>query len=232
MTEPYAQPAFPERLRQHARDEGAARVAGRMARWALGAALPRGGEFTYAGERYRLLRHPHKRTWTTERAVEVPIARRVLERHHGKRILEVGNVLSHYGPVSHDVVDKYETAAGVRNIDVLELEPEPRYDLILSISTLEHVGRDEQVSDPSRAVRALDHLRSLLPEGGKLWATVPAGYNAALDERLRADSGLRTRAMRAGPWREIEPSEAFQCPYDFLIYRASAVLFVEADALR
>jgi SAM-dependent methyltransferase len=228
---PYRQPSFARRLREHAHEEGAARVAARMGRWALGAAIPRGGSFTFADERYELLRRVYGLTWMTERAVEVPVARRVVERHREERILEVGNVLSHYMPAEHEVVDKYERAAGVRNVDVLELAPEPGYDLVVSVSTLEHVGRDEQPREPERAAAALEHLRRLLRPGGKLFATVPAGYNPALDDAV-ARGEHEVRAMRRDPWREVEPAEALSCPYDFLVYRAEAVLFVTADALR
>jgi SAM-dependent methyltransferase len=229
--QPYAQPSFGRRLREHAREEGAVRVAARMARWALDAAVPRGGEFTLGGESYRLLRRRHGLTWVTERAVELPVAQRLLEHHRGERILEVGNVLSHYIQVEHEVVDKYERAAGVRNVDVLDLPPEPAYDLILSVSTLEHVGRDEQPREPERAARALEHLRRLLSPGGLLFATVPTGYNPELDAAL-AQGSSELRAMRRGPWREVDPAEAFKCPYDFLVYRAAAVVFVTADSLR
>ena len=125
--------------------------------------MPRGGEFTLGGESYPLLRRRYGLTWVTERAVEVPVAQRLLERHRDERVLEVGNVLSHYGPVAHEVVDKYERAAGVRNADVLDLPSEPGYDLIVSVSTLEHVGRDEQPPEPERALRAFEHLRAAAP---------------------------------------------------------------------
>jgi SAM-dependent methyltransferase len=228
--EPYAQPTFVQRLRAHAREEGAGAVARRMAAWGAGLARPPRGEFELGGERYPFARRLYGLTWITERAVEVPVAQRLVERNAGKRILEVGNVLSHYGPISHGVVDKYERAAGVRNADVLDLTAEPGYDLIVSISTLEHVGRDEEPRDPERAIRALQHLRRLLNPGGELLATVPVGYNPDLDRAL-AEGGYEVRAMRRRPWREIDPAEAFQCAYDFLVYSASAVLFVRADPL-
>ena len=227
----YAQPSFGQRLREHARSEGFGRVAARMARWATDVALPRGGEFTLGGESYRLLLRRNGLTWVTERAVEVPVAARVLERHTGARVLEVGNVLSQYMPVAHEVVDKYERGSGVRNVDVLDLPLEPAYDLIVSVSTLEHVGRDERPREPERGARALEHLRGMLRPGGELFATVPAGYNPDLDAALwNGPHGLR--AMRRGPWREVEPAEALECPYDFLTYRAGAVLFVTADSVR
>lgn len=228
--EPYAQPSFPARLRRHARRQGTLRVARRLGGWALRAAVPRGGSFTLAGERHRLLRHAYGLTWTTERAVEVPVAAAVVARHRGRRILEVGNVLSHYMPVGHEIVDKYEHAAGVRNADVFDLPTEPAYDLVVSISTLEHVGRDERGGDPARAVAALEHLRGMLAPGGTLFATVPVGYNPDLDRALVAGP-YALRAMRGRPWRETPPEEALGCPYDFLVYSASAVLFVEAQPL-
>jgi SAM-dependent methyltransferase len=231
VTEPYAQPPFPRRLRDHAREHGVPRVAARMARWAVAAAVPRGGEFVLGGESYRLLRRAHGLTWLTERAVEVPVAQRLLERHRGERVLELGNVLSHYMPIGHEIVDKYERAPDVRNLDVLDLPAEPEYDLVIAISTLEHVGRDETPSEPAHAVRALERLRGVLRPGGRLFVTVPVGYNPELDAAL-ADGPYELRAMRRAPWREVDPGEALECPYDFLVYSASAVLFVMADSLR
>jgi hypothetical protein len=231
VTEPYAQPTFARRLRDHAREEGIAHVTARMARWAAAAAVPRSGDFALGGESYRLLRRAYGLTWVTERAVEVPVAQRLLERHRGERVLEVGNVLSHYMRTDHEVVDKYERAPGVRNVDVLDLAAEPEYDLVIAISTLEHVGRDETPREPGRAIRALEHLRGLLRPGGTLFATVPVGYNPELDAALAAGS-YELRAMRRAPWREVDPAEALQSPYDFLVYSATAVLFVMADSLR
>ena len=227
--EPYAQPGFAERLRAHAREEGAWAVTRRMGGWAGRLAVPPRGGFELAGEHYPFARRLYGLTWTTERAVEVPVAQRQVARFREKRILEVGNVLSHHGPVAHDVVDKYESAPGVRNVDVLDLPAEPAYDLIVSVSTLEHVGRDETPRDPGRAIRALEHLRGCLAPGGELFATVPVGYNPDLDAALAAGP-YELRAMRR-PWREVAPSEAFQCPYDFLVYSASAVIFVRAESL-
>jgi len=217
-------------VRTHARERGAAEVAGRLAAWALQAAVPRRGTFELAGQRYELLRRLHGLTWTTERAVEVPVALRVLERHRGKRILEIGNVLSHYAAIAHEVVDKYEQAPGVRNVDLLDLPPEPAYDLVITVSTLEHVGRDEQGGDPIRAVHALERARQLVAPGGTFFATFPVGYNPELDRAL-PDSGLELHGMRRGPWREVEPAEAFQASYDFLVYSAEAVIFAGSDAL-
>jgi hypothetical protein len=71
----------------------------------------------------------------------------------------------------------------------------------------------------------------MLNPGGTLFATVPVGYNTALDRGL-AGSAHELRALRRRPWREVAAAEAFQCAYDFLVYRAEAVLFITADSLR
>ena len=88
---------------------------------------------------------------------------------------------------SHDVIDKYERAPGVINADALTYSGGP-YNLIVSISTLEHVGYDEQPRDAAKAVRAVANLRGLLSAGGEMLATIPIGYNRELDDALRDGS--------------------------------------------
>jgi SAM-dependent methyltransferase len=187
------------------------------------------GEFAFAGERHRYLFHPYNFTWLTERTVEVPIARAVVDRHAGKRILEVGNVLPHYGPHDHLVVDKYEQAEGVLNLDVMELDRLGRFDLVVCVSTVEHVGWDEDPREPGKAVEAVHRLAALLAPGGTLLLTVPVGYHPHLDTALQsgefrfARSGA-LRRERLGPhWREASPADVWGTPYDFLLYSARAV---------
>ena len=123
--------------------------------------------FRFDGREYEYLYHPYNRTWKNERGVEIPIFRELLLKHEGKRVLEVGNVLSHYFPIHHEVIDKYEVSSGVINQDIVEFVPQDKYDLIISISTLEHVGWDEQPQKPGKLLQAIDHLRAtcLAPSG-------------------------------------------------------------------
>ena len=142
--------------------------------------------FQFDGRTYEYLYHPYNRTWKNERGIEIPIFRELLLQHQGKRVLEVGNVLSHYFPIQHDVVDKYEVSPGVINKDIVEFIPQQTYDLIVSISTLEHVGWDEQPQDPAKLLQAIAHLRSTcLASGGSLVASLPVGYNKFFDGLLR-----------------------------------------------
>jgi len=134
-----------------------------------------------AGVEYPYFYHWYNRTWRNERTVEIPIVRRILEARPGACVLEVGNVLSHYFGRDHEVVDKYEKAHGVHNIDVVDFRPGKKYDVIVCISTLEHVGWDDPPRDPEKPIRALNHLRSLLAPGGILVVTIPIGYNPDID---------------------------------------------------
>jgi Asp-tRNA(Asn)/Glu-tRNA(Gln) amidotransferase A subunit family amidase len=87
--------------------------------------------FRFRGKSYRYFRHEYNSTWLHERAVEVPIVYGLVRKHRAGRVLEIGNVLPHYFPVDHDVVDKYEPGERVINQDILDFAPEAGYDLIV-----------------------------------------------------------------------------------------------------
>lgn len=143
------------------------------------------GFFSFNGTPYRYFIHLYNTTWKCERAVEIPIVMHWIAQKGFTNILEVGNVLSHYFDFEHDVVDKYEKAEGVINADVLDFVTDKRYDLIVAISTLEHVGWDEEPKEPQKVLRCIHYLKKLLSNGGTLIFTVPAGYNSYLDDIIR-----------------------------------------------
>lgn len=140
--------------------------------------------FTFNGNHYRYLYHRHNYTWCSEREVEIPIAMEVVKEHSNKKVLEVGNVLNGYYKLEHDVLDKYEIAKNVINSDVVGFNNGKKYDLIVSISTIEHVGWDEPKRDRLKILKALDSLKVLLSKNGVILFTVPLGYNRYLDELL------------------------------------------------
>jgi hypothetical protein len=191
----------------------------------------RRGSFEFAGEDYRYHSAAYNTTWRNERTVEVPIALRFLLRNGGGRALEVGNVLGHYGAVGHDVLDKYERAPGVTNADVMDFEPSAGYGAVVAISTLEHVGFDEEPRDPDKAPRALERMTSWLAPGGALLVTLPLGYNAALDERLwsgelRFDELRCMRRVSAdNRWRETTAAEVRGSRYGAPYPWANAIAF-------
>ncbi len=183
------------RIGDKTRERGVAHVAYAAARLLISPlAAPlyqrtrRDWRFGYAGKTLPYFWHRYNTTWRNERAIEVPIAWDAVERFRGKRILEVGNVLSHYFDFEHDTLDKYEKVHGVINQDVIDFKPSKPYDLIISISTLEHVGWDETPRDSSKIPQAVAAMTSWLAPGGELLVTVPMGYNEHLDEHLRRGS--------------------------------------------
>lgn len=156
--------------------------------------------FTYWGTVLDYFEHPYNTTGLNERAVEIPIVREWLPDGDG---LELGNVLGHYQPVTHRVVDRHER--GVENVDVFDLTGQ--YDWVLSVSTIEHVRWDPpEQPDPHGAIRALRHLESLVKPGGQMLATVPLGHHPHLDELLMSGQTGASRActlIRHGRgWRQ------------------------------
>jgi SAM-dependent methyltransferase len=163
--------------------------------------------FALDGRDYHYVWHEHAHTWRGERAVEVPIALAELATAHPARTLEVGNVLSNFARTSHHVLDKYERAPGVQNEDAVSFSGGP-YDLIVSVSTLEHVGYDEDPREPDKAARAVHNLLGLLAPGGRMLATIPIGHNRALDDDLMGGAlGGTVSYLRRVKWLKWEQVE-------------------------
>ena len=142
----------------------------------------------------------------------------------------MGNVLSHYFPVYHDVLDKYEKGEGIINEDVVDFKPSTKYDLMVSISTLEHVGWDERPRDPLKVLRAIENLVNCLAPGGKLVATFPLAYNTELDKLLK-DGNLQfttqhylRRVSRDNRWEEAEWEHVRDAQYGYPYPRANALV--------
>lgn len=149
-----------------------------------------------------------------------------VQKHDAKRVLEFGSVLPYYFPVHHCVIDKYDNRAGL-NVDILDLRLPKKYDLIVSISTIEHVGFNEgkyagryQVTPHSaeKIKQALDVLKDHLSPHGKLIITAPLGYNPELDDMLRKDrilAGVKylKRISRSNKWIEVQEGEIKHVEY-------------------
>ena len=132
---------------------------------------------------------------TGERAIEIPIALDFLATLEKKdNILELGNTLSHYenslseyiGIRPRRIVDKFEVALGVDNVDFMDIPSEEKYDVILSVSTVEHIGQgiepsskaygeQIQIRDMEAPLKAIAKIYDLLAIGGKALITVPFG---------------------------------------------------------
>lgn len=180
-----------------------------------------GRTFVLNGRKYPYFYHKYCRTWMNERIVEVPVVMEELRRLEGGNILEVGNVLSHYFQITHEVIDKYEKSDKSKNIDVVDFRPDKKYDLIVSISTLEHVGWDETPREPEKLIKAVKHLSGLLKKkGGRLIVTLPLGYNTEMDRFIKTgklrftETYLLKRVSADNRWAEAGLEEIGSIKYD------------------
>jgi len=189
-----------------------------------------GRSFQARGVDYPYFYHPYNETYRNERAVEIPIVWSIVQRVPPERVLEVGNVLSHYFPTRHDVVDKYEQARRVQNVDVVDFRPTHPYDLIVSISTLEHVGFNEKPLEPEKPWRAIGNLRRCLSPQGSLVITLPMGANPHLDRmlqegRIPLDDPLCLRRISAdNRWRETSWEDIRHARYRHPYHNANGLL--------
>ena len=142
--------------------------------------------FSCGKEWYQYARLRSNAAYSSERVIELPLVMKYVNEcaPSGGKILEVGNVLNHYYSFPHEVVDKYEKAGNVINKDILDFSPSEKYDLIVSISTLEHVGFDEEDRDKEKVYKAIEKLKSLVVFKGKIIVTVPLGHNISMDNQI------------------------------------------------
>jgi hypothetical protein len=109
-------------------------------------------------------------------------------------------------------VDKYEDGPGVINEDIVHFAPGRRYGLVVCLSTLEHVGWDEEPQDPDKAPIALRAMSDLVEDGGDMLVTIPVGYHRQLEDHyLGADAPfddvcLLVKRSRLARW-ELRPVE-------------------------
>ena len=201
--------------------------------------LLRARTLDFRGDVLPLLYHRHNVTWANERCVELALARRLMAGIRSDRLLEVGNVTPRYFGGRHLVVDKYEPAS--LQVDIVDYECDARFDLILSISTFEHIAFDEAggPAEPEaiagKVHAAVTRCRSLLAPGGLFAITVPIGYNPALDAMIARDELGWDRAtfLRRFPrrrWRQVPRSQALLCRYGKPYAFANAIVLAEWEA--
>jgi len=177
--------------------------------------------FKFQGRSYKYFLSPYNFTWENERIIEVPIILDLVKESRGKKILEVGNVLSRYFSINHNIVDKYEGGDGVINRDIIDFQPPCKYDLIVSISTFEHIGFDESPNKNANSVLdAFRNVKNLLAPGGKAVVTLPLGYNPELDNLIKegkiqfSEKYCMKRVSRLNSWIEVNWDAVSDPTYD------------------
>lgn len=178
--------------------------------------------FVFRGRHLACLNGRYNTTWVNERCIEVPIVRDFLGGVAADSVLEIGHVLGHYGDTGHRVLDKFESGPGVIGGDVCRYVPPRPYALIVSISTFEHIGYDDDGG--SRPEDALDRCQQWLTPAGRIVITAPLGYNPAFDRLIASGwpaHGQVTFMRRTGArrWQE-SPGEAvlgvrYGAPYPY-----------------
>ena len=189
--------------------------------------------FSFNGKKLNYFVNRYNFTGMNERAVEISIFQSILQSANDKKILEVGNVLSHYLVTKHDVLDKYEKGKNVINEDVVSYASKQKYDLIISVSTLEHVGWDEKIKSKDKILKAIDNLKKLTKKNGRIIFSVPVGYNPYLDEILNKDkitlfkATYIKRISSNNFWVEVSKEEAMKSKYAEPFSNANALLIGE-----
>jgi hypothetical protein len=140
-------------------------------------------EIEYKGVTLNRFDHLYNSSHISERGLELAVAADFL-REPGPSVLELGNVIQHYEDafthVPRRIVDKYERAPDVDNIDVFDIEGS--YDQIVAISTIEHIGMDYgEEYDLGASERAVNYMTTLLNPGGSMLVTFPLGVHPELN---------------------------------------------------
>ena len=212
------------------------------------------------GERPRWLQGP---PGTDERVIEVPW---VLARLSGRRALEVGYAFAEPPYLAALLGAGFDELVGVDlaeadvpgltgvRADVRDLPFEDGdFELVLCVSTLEHVGADntgyglEAEDDGASRLTALRQLRRVLAPGGRLLITVPCGepgdYGWFHQDDVRGWTRLFTRAgffveeqeayeLTAEGWRSSPELDTAGLRYGERGPAASAVLCAELSPRR
>lgn len=190
---------------------------------------------------------------TNERSVEVPWAR----QHTGgaRCVLDVGCSTSDYladlAPdrrvygLDPDAPRPIQNVGVVKGTVVAPPFPSGRFDLILCVSTVEHIGLPiyGQQEFPHGDILAMRHMRRLLAPGGRLLLTVPFGraqvnpwfrvYDRSSLRRLTA--GFRTvsaafyrlRTQREDSYEPCRAADLRDAGYDFEHMRTEGVALAE-----
>lgn len=187
-------------------------------------------KFYFHNYSYKYYYHWYNNTWENERSIEVPLILKFLKDNPRKKVLEVGNVLSHYFPTNHNIIDKYERGPVVIDQDVIKFNPKNKYDLIISISTLEHIGWDEKSSNPNKILKAISNLKRILKQNGQIIFTLPIGYNSFVDKLITNQKILFSKLFyfekfsKKNDWRETKNDKIINRRYNYPFPGANAIV--------
>lgn len=159
-----------------------------------------------------------------ERDVEIPIILDLINSYRQEEILQVGNVV----PMECDILDKYEVGKGIINADIRTYKSNKLYECIFSITTLEHVGWDENPKEFNGIIESIHNILDLLVPNGKLIFSVPIGYNTDMDNlfiKKRVPITLLSCIKRISEdniWVQCSIDEGLQSQYFYPFFGTNA----------
>ncbi|MBN2421490.1 hypothetical protein JXB27_04390 [Candidatus Woesearchaeota archaeon] len=196
--------------------------------------LRKGRKFEFENEKLYYNLSKYGMCWNSERTIEMPIIIKILDKMNAKHrnMLEIGNVLNNYKKYGQIVVDKFEKNKGVINEDILNYKTKKKFDIMVSVSTLEHVGWDETPSKPENILLAVKNIKqNILKKGGILLFTIPIGYNPYIDS-LIAKNKIKLekewyfkKISLSNKWKETTKKYAFSREYNYP-YECANALFI------
>ena len=179
----------------------------------------------------QLFDHKHNRTITNERAVEIPLALRYLKAvgSAGEDLVEVGAVTPYYCDNDHRVIDPYDKRGTIKaRAEDYDFTDEN----VLSISTIEHIGADNQYEarDPMVEGLAFKVLEKIYQESKSCFISWGMGFNLALDETVRKNQHNFNHFFyhRTGErdWVLLHNPENFNVRYGMPFRCANSVIFI------
>jgi hypothetical protein len=171
-----------------------------------------------------------------ERTIEVPIAREFIAAvaASGRMgdLVEVGAVMPYYqtDPVTWPVVDPYDPYRHSIREDAADVDYRGR--IVLSISTIEHIGLCEYGNTAPAPRKAIMVFGSIVRHAAAYLVSWPVGHNALLDDHARQTMYPRFVYRQCSPdnrWEQIAERWDFEYgdPYP---YGNGVVFFAGANA--
>ena len=184
--------------------------------------------FTVGGVRRPYFYHLYNTTFRKERAIELALATDFVRSWAaaGPGGRQRAAPLRRVRPRRRRQV---RTIEGVINEDIVDYETSKRYDGIVSVSTIEHIGWDEDPKEPEKTRLAVETLRGLLAPGGRMLVTMPLGYNPSVDALVTSsDFGadevhFLKRVNEGNDWVETSHAEVAHSRYGAPYQNANAL---------
>ncbi len=168
--------------------------------------------------------HAYNTTLQNERCAEIALALRWIKEHPD--FVEIGAVMPYYGTEGHDCVDPFD-GKSTHKCRLSEYDIKDKN--VLSISTIEHIGRSDYGNNNVNSHEAIDGLLEIINKSKNYFVTIPIGYNGDLDGYLKAHlSEIKGYGIvRKGDplWEKVDPVEHLNYSYGSP-YHAGNFIFI------